>query len=182
MPPIVYLAAAPTTAGHGSVDAHALLGRLYHAVTGEPQPGLVLGQRGKPDFASGPWHCSISHTRSLALCALGACPLGLDAEPLSRRVSPRLPRKVLSPQELAAWETSEDPDGFFLSLWTLKESYVKYTGRGLEGYPADLSFHLHFPEATLTGSPLSFRLLHHSDHVIALCTPMPCTLQLMHTL
>lgn len=177
---VVYLAATPTTPGQGSRDAHALLNRLYPTVAHAPFPGLVLGPRGKPDFAAGPWHCSISHTRQLALCALALCPLGLDAEPQDRRVNSHLPRKVLSLEELAAWEASDTPDLCFLRLWTLKEAYGKYTGRGLEGYPTNWNFRVDYPQAYLEGSLLSFRLLCHLNHIIALCTPEPCSLQLVN--
>ena len=57
-----------------------------------------------------------------------------------RAVRPGLAEKVLSPREYALWRQAPDPNALFLTLWTLKESTVKYTGDGLRGYPNHLSF------------------------------------------
>ncbi len=73
-------------------------------------------------------------------CALAETEVGLDAEQLGRPVRPALVKKVLSSQEYCLWQQAEDPDRLFLSLWTLKEATVKYTGDGLRGYPNHLSF------------------------------------------
>lgn len=167
----IHIACAPSTPGCGSRDAHALLTALYRSVTGQIMPPLSREERGKPFWADSPWHCSITHTRKAAFCALAPFPIGLDAEPIDRAVNPKLPRKVLSPRELAAWQHAENQSETFLTLWTLKESYVKYTGRGLSGYPSDLSFRVSHGAAELDGSGLTFRFIQTHGHILALCAP-----------
>ena len=146
---MVWLAAAPTRPGQGSADARGLLAALYRRHTGQGMPTLARQPGGKPYFAQGPWHCGISHTREMVFCALAAWPVGLDAEPLNRRVNLNLAKKVLSPQEFAQWQASPAPGELLLTYWTLKEAAVKYSGQGLAGYPNHLSFALDYPQARL---------------------------------
>ncbi len=171
MPLLFSLAAAPTTINLGGLDARRLLDHLYQETTGQPMPPLLRRERGKPYFAHGPLHCSITHTRAMVFCALAEVEIGLDAELLSRRIRPALAKKVLSSQEYRLWQQSEDPDRLFLSLWTLKEATVKYTGDGLRGYPNHLSFDLQGP--TLEGWDLHFRLWEWENHVVSLCSQAP---------
>lgn len=183
MSQIIRVVAAPTDTGMGGVHARALLSQLYRDVTGQPMPQLLRQHRGKPYFSQGPWHCSISHTKTLALCALANCPVGLDAESMGRQVRPALVRKVLSPAELSVWQTAEDPSACFLTFWTLKEAAVKYTGQGLSGYPFRLSFQVSGDRATMEGSELCFRLWSSAGHIIALCAPETpdCSVELRPT-
>lgn len=166
-----YLASCETTPGKGHEAAHKLLGKLYYAVTDTPMPPLCTEDRGKPHWEDGPWHLSISHTRSRAFCLLADCPVGLDAEPLDRKVSAGLPEKVLSPEEHLLWLHSGNDPKVFLTLWTLKEATVKFTGDGLRGYPTNLSFRLDPP--MLVGSDLHFHVLQAEGHVISLCASDP---------
>lgn len=165
------LAAAKIQPGQGSAAARALLAALYRQHTGGQMPPLARQPGGKPYFAWGPWHCGISHTREMVFCALAPCPVGLDAEPLNRRVNLHLAQKVLSPQEFARWQGSPAQGELLLTYWTLKEAAVKYSGQGLAGYPSGLSFALDFPRATLAGSALDFSLWRWQGHAIALCAP-----------
>ena len=165
------LAATPTVPGRGGTDARLLLELLYRQATGRSMPPLRRHKRGKPYFTQGGLHCSISHTRTMAFCVLSQVAVGLDAEQLGRAVRPGLAEKVLSPREYALWRQAPDPNALFLTLWTLKESTVKYTGDGLRGYPNHLSFDPSGP--TLDGSSLHFRLWTWENHVVALCAPEP---------
>jgi regulatory protein len=78
---------------------------------------------------------SVSHTSGYWACAASEeGPLGFDIEERGRRVQPRTLR-ILHPAEqryLAVLEEGSAEYGqAFLEIWTRKESYVKYLGRGL---------------------------------------------------
>lgn len=176
MEPRICLGFAPTAPGRGSRDGLCLLEQLYGRVAGASMPRLLKTERGKPYFASGPWHCSITHTESLVCCALAPFPLGVDGERLDRKLRPGLPDKVLAPGELEDWRGDSET---LLTYWVLKEAYVKYTGQGLRGYPRDLCFRLPPGGPRLEGSDLWFRLLKHEDHILALCAPAPAPVRLM---
>ena len=171
---IVYLAAAPVAAPGASQTAHALLNRLYEQVTGSPAPALLKQPRGKPYFASGPWHCSITHTKTMAFCALSPCPIGMDAEPMDRTVMEKTAKRVLSPREYAVYEAQKQT---FPTFWTLKEAYVKYTGEGIGSNLQQLSF-VQGPEGwRLEESDLFFSQLVTKQHFLSVCTSSPVKLQ-----
>ena len=85
-------------------------------------PPVERSPRGKPLFAGRPdrWF-SLSHSGGAALCALSEGPVGVDIE-LVRPRRPGLPRRVLSPRELARFDGSWED---FFRVWTLKESWCK---------------------------------------------------------
>lgn len=165
----VYLAWCPCAPGQGSTNAHKLLETLYLQVTGEMMPALERAPRGKPLFVRGPWHCSISHTRQAAFCALSCSPLGLDAEPLNRTVSKAVLERVLSPGELAGLGCFPTAHQGFLTHWVLKEAYAKYTGLGLRGDLALLDFRVEGDRAWLQGESLQFTLKIVAGHILAVC-------------
>lgn len=130
--PELWLAGQRLEGVSGHDAGRALLAALYRRATGEDGlPEIGLEARGKPRFRSGPWHFSVTHTPSHALCALAREPLGLDGEEADRRIDLRLAEKILSPGEYARFSGARDPRLTLLKLWVLKEAGAKATGRGL---------------------------------------------------
>lgn len=125
------------------VAGRLLLRQLYEELTGqETLPEIGKGQRGKPCFLTGPYHFSITHTKTRVFCAISDRPIGIDAEDLTRRVNPELADKILSDSERAIYDASapEDKNEVLLRLWVMKEAAVKCSGEGLRGYPNQTDF------------------------------------------
>ena len=140
---------------HSIVDsrgAHAigreLLAELYLEETGREMPPILIQERGKPCFAEGNWHFSITHTRHHVFCTLASQPIGIDAEELDRDINLRLAEKILSPAEKAQFDAAQDPRRALLTFWVLKEAAAKRTGDGLRGYPNHTHFSLDDPRVT----------------------------------
>ena len=132
----------------GHQAGRELLADLYRRVTGESLPPIAIGDRGKPYFPDSPWHFSISHTRGHVFCALADCPIGIDAEELTRTIDPRLAGKILSPGEKAEYDAAPDQNKALLTFWVLKEAAAKLSGEGLRGYPNRTAFSLRDPRVT----------------------------------
>lgn len=122
------------------VAAHALTRRLLAEVTGEPPTAFryQAGDRGKPvalcDGRLLRVHFNLSHTAGLvAVAAAVETELGVDVEAVDRTVELAVADRYFFGVE-ARWLDTLDParrtEGF-LRLWTLKEAYIKATGRGL---------------------------------------------------
>ena len=60
--------------------------------------------------------------------------MGLDAEEADREINLRLAEKILSAPEKERFDAAEDKREALLRLWVLKESYAKFTGRGIGDY------------------------------------------------
>ena len=117
-----------------------LLETMYRSYTGSPMPQILVGERGKPYFATGNLHFSISHTKRRVFCALSQSPIGIDAEEMDREIDLRLADKIFSPGEKVRYEAAENKREALLRLWVLKEAQVKLTGEGLHGYPDKTDF------------------------------------------
>ena len=84
----------------------------------------------KPVLVHDSLHMNISHCKYYAVAAVGYLPLGVDVEP-PRKVQDDLLRKVCTPEECHFILSADDRDRAFSRIWTLKESYAKFTGAGL---------------------------------------------------
>lgn len=119
----------------GESDAYALLLDAARTVWGWKElPQIIRRPDGKPVFARFPeCHFNVSHSGSLALCALSDRPVGADIE----RLRPRragLPAYVFRGAEYERFLTLGGDWAAFYVLWTEKESIVKYTGEGLRAW------------------------------------------------
>jgi len=135
--------------GQGHAAGRELMGRLYRECTGEELPEILVTDRGKPYFAQGPWHVSITHTKHHVFCALSEHPVGIDAEELDRGIDLRLAEKILSPMELEQYHAAQDKRRALLTFWVLKEAAAKCSGEGLRGYPNHTSFSLSDPRVQI---------------------------------
>jgi 4'-phosphopantetheinyl transferase len=134
--------------------AHGLLRRALSS-TGHVPPAdwrFVTDERGKPSIvpeqAGDPsLTFSLSHTRGLVACAVARAPLiGIDVEAIEKRsATPDVASRFFAPAEVEMLRT-HPRDMYadrFIEVWTLKESYIKAVGVGLE-QPLD-SFAFFFP-------------------------------------
>ncbi|MDR0222506.1 MAG: 4'-phosphopantetheinyl transferase superfamily protein [Oscillospiraceae bacterium] len=90
------------------------------------RPEMTKTPSGKPYFKDSSIFFNYSHCRLAAACAVsrrGA--VGVDAE-CGRAVSTAAINRVCIRSELSAIENGGD----FLRIWTQKEAYAKFTGRG----------------------------------------------------
>ena len=113
---------------------------IREVTTDELINSISAGQYGKPQLPPD-WgvHFSITHSGGLAACAIGSAPLGLDGE-LVRPYPAAVPSRVFSPGERLLLEDSHNRDELFFRLWTLKESLVKFTGRGITDELREMEF------------------------------------------
>ena len=135
-----------TKTGHEA--GRGLLADMYQKHYGGKLPTILRTERGKPYFASGTPHFSITHTKRHVFCALSETPIGIDAEELDRDIDLRLAEKILSPGEMAQYLAAQDKRIALLTFWVLKEAVAKCTGEGLHGYPKDTDFSLEDPRVT----------------------------------
>jgi len=101
---------------------------------GLPDFPQVQTERKKPFFPDYPeFQFNLSHSGTMALCAVADVPVGCDIEALSP-AHLRIAGRVMAPSELTNYTDAENEAvriDWFYRLWTLKESYVKLTGEGI---------------------------------------------------
>lgn len=98
---------------------------------------LKKNSNGKPFFEGSYIGVSISHTsktkKAVAVAAVCEGEVGVDVEDALRE-SWKVAKRMFSQQE-QDW-VREHEDGGFAQMWTLRESYAKWTGLGLAKMPA----------------------------------------------
>lgn len=120
--------------------ARSLMRQLLQSMTGVPATGwdFAVGDHGKPMVCTPPEGRSIginiSHADGMVVCAAARdTVVGVDLEWLGRVVEPRIADRRFAPAEAAALRAvpADRRREAFLSIWTVKEAYVKALGGGL---------------------------------------------------
>ena len=125
------------------VFSHLLLCEILREHFGIDFPEFYISENGKPCLVGDKVHFSISHSGDFIACAVDVTPVGIDIE-IPRDITKRVLRHCCNEEEVAFifQDTTSLPDPIpaqsvqarrFLSLWTAKEAYLKYTGEGLSG-------------------------------------------------
>ena len=123
------------------ISAHALVrSALADRLGADPRAlSFEPGSYGKPsvflDGAPAPVSFNLSHTAGMVAVAVGAegIALGVDVENGSRAVDLSIADQYFAPPEVDWLMAQPEPDRqtAFMTLWTLKEAFIKATGKGL---------------------------------------------------
>lgn len=149
----------------GHAAGRVLLEQLYRAQMGRDMPQIRIQPGGKPYFADGSAHFSLTHTPHHVFCALSSCPVGIDAEEADRPINLALADKILSFREKAHYEKAQDKRLTLLKFWVLKEAQAKLRGTGLRGYPNDTDFTPDDPRITLKNGCL-LAVIQEENHAV----------------
>ena len=94
-------------------------------------PVFGYAPNGKPYLCEYPdIHFNLSHCRQGAICAISDRPIGVDMECI-REYKEGLAAYTMNAEEQQAIACSARPDVAFIRLWTMKESLLKLSGRGI---------------------------------------------------
>lgn len=161
----------------GAPDSHRLLREALRRYSGAAvEDPLSFGPYGKPFLPRRPdLHFSITHSGDYWMCAVSDAPVGLDLQAVQDCDRERLSRRFFHPDEDACLRRCDYAD--FFALWAAKESYLKYTGRGITD---ELSaFSVVSPEGHFPAVPgCCLRLLPwQNGYALCLCTAAPCALR-----
>ena len=112
-----------------SLGAGLLLQRVMMHY-GISEDKLRVGPQGKPECEG--LHFNLSHSGRLVACAVGEGPVGCDVE-MIREAPKKVANRFFAEQEKAYLQacSTKQYDEEFYRLWTMKESYVKFTGEGM---------------------------------------------------
>lgn len=116
-----------------SLKAYQLLQKGLKEGYGISEPPLFeYNKFGKPFLAHHPHiHFNMSHCKRAVTCLLANYPVGIDVEEINPFDSD-VARYVLNSKEYDRVTNSNDPATAFTTLWTIKESLIKLTGRGID--------------------------------------------------
>lgn len=166
---------------------HTLSGELLTRYSigqflGKSKPEIILefGDKGKP-FVSNLQniHFNISHSGNYVVCAVADSEIGIDVERV-RSVNLRIAERFFSAPEIQDLMALNDAERmhYFITLWTIKESYLKAIGRGLTQHLNSFTICKKGNLYQLTGNPEAERYAIEAlevspDYAMAICSPLP---------
>lgn len=156
--------------------------------------GIVVSRSklGKPYLPQYPaLHISVSHSGSWFVCAVSSQPVGVDLQehtPLRDETPENAARRYCKIagrffHPLEASFVLENPQEHFFPVWTAKESYVKFTGRGMDDAYSDFCvvseglrsrLHRQVP-VTWQAEDVSFHMSgFEENYTLCVCAENPC--------
>lgn len=76
-------------------------------------------------------HFNLSHSGKIVLCAISDMEVGADVEYIDHEIDLNIARHYFHNSEYENIMTAENKPDEFFKYWVLKESYMKYTGLGM---------------------------------------------------
>jgi len=149
----------------------------------EQEIKLEFGKKGKPHIGNlKNVHFNISHSGHYVVCAVAPTEIGVDVERV-RKVNLRIAERFFSGpelQDLMAYN-EEDRMHYFITLWTIKESFLKAIGQGLTQRLNSFTICKINDSYRLTGNEVAegygieTRRL-SNEYMMAVCAPLPYSL------
>lgn len=98
---------------------------------------VETGEYGKPFIRlldGALFNYSISHSGEYVVCAVSDSEVGIDIQQIDvKKPVMKIANRFYADEEYARLEKSQNQINDFYRMWSAKESYVKYTGRGISG-------------------------------------------------
>ena len=86
---------------------------------------------GKPYLLGFPnFHYNISHTKNAIVIGISDKPIGVDVEKI-KFADLKIAERFFCDNELASILSNREPNTAFYKIWTKKEAYIKWDGKGL---------------------------------------------------
>lgn len=141
---------------------------------------LRFGEKGKPHISNlSNVHFNISHSGHYVVCAVAASEVGIDVERI-RKVNLRIAERFFSPPEIHDLMASDEEYRmqYFITLWTIKESYLKAIGRGLTQHLNSFTILKSDESYLLTGNEeaqgFGIDVVQlNPEYMMAVCAPLP---------
>lgn len=155
------------------------LSREMPTLAGAPlREMLTVGSHGKPYLKGNARYFNLSHSGGLVACATGDREVGVDVEG-KRQFSARLKRRICTPGELSMIERADNEDEALTSLWTMKESYMKYTGLGFAQGILATEFTVLGERPVLKSGDACFACADLGEAYLTLCSETPPALDFL---
>lgn len=114
---------------YSEVILRSILCQKLHQSNGEI--AFQIGEQGKPYLSGDPVFFNLSHTRNAIAVAVSHTPVGIDLERVETCPLQVADRFFTANERAYICSDLHGRDGRFYEIWTKKEAYIKYSGKGL---------------------------------------------------
>ncbi|MGN0813022.1 MAG: 4'-phosphopantetheinyl transferase family protein [Candidatus Coproplasma sp.] len=140
---------------------------------GVVNPHIYCNEHGKPYLKEGEIYYNLSHSGTIAVCALSSAEVGVDVQQV-KPVSEGLIKRICTKDEYAfVTQGGAEIDQRFCRLWAVKESVIKCLGKGLSLSPSRVEVKLSPPHGiSIDGAETS---LHFKEYTVNGCRIAVCS-------
>jgi len=114
---------------------------------------------------------SISHSKDMVFVAISDKKIGIDIEFIDEKINLNI-KKYFSKEDIETLENSKNYLNTFFDIWTLKESYLKYLGEGLNKSLSSFYIPLNVNEYFLEGNKIIIKRIDCLDKQYSLSVVM----------
>jgi len=75
-------------------------------------------------------HFNLSHSQDVAACVISDVEVGVDVQQI-RNVKENVAKRVLTDKEFDEYKSAQSQNEYFCKIWTIKESFLKWSGQGI---------------------------------------------------
>ena len=111
---------------------------------------------------------NISHSADYVTLAISDSEVGCDIQEV-RAYNPRVAGRNYCQKETELIENSDEKDAVFIRLWALKESILKFTGKGLSGGLSSYDFSPYIAQESFEAFGCNFYVKKIENTYFALC-------------
>ena len=137
---------------------------------------FIKNKYGKPYIYDNPIFFNISHSGNWVVCAFSSSEIGVDIEKI-KEMKLSIAKSFFSGYEYATLLNMNDAQqlDYFYTIWTLKESYIKWLGTGLSTPLNSFSFDLNNKNVLLSHNEniqnnLCFKQYSISEYKLSVCS------------
>lgn len=157
----LYFTKIDNAKAHSEGFARNILGK--HLNVDSDSLVICKNEFGKPYLKDYPnTHYNISHTKGAIVCAISDEPVGADIERV-KKFNKRITERFFTKNEQNYISNKENQEERFAEIWTMKEAYVKWIGKGMA---------IPFESFDVMDRIIpSLKVLKIKHYVISVCTP-----------
>ena len=152
-----------------SVAVKALLCRMLAECFGLTDFTVSCDLHGKPYIENSNLHFNLSHSGNYALCVCADEAVGCDIEKI-KECNLKVAQRFFSKSEFAVLKNSDNTAHVFTKMWTLKESALKFSGKGISGGLDCYDFSEYYKEDKFRMMNLHFFSFEKDGYSVSICS------------
>ena len=152
-----------------SVCAKFILCNMLEKLYGMKDFFITADKNGKPYMKNASLFFNISHSKDIVFCTVCEKEVGCDVQVISE-FKPKVAERFFTENEYNVLSESETPDTDFIKLWTVKESILKYSGKGIAGGLSSYDFYDCINKDSFTKYGLNFKTFIMDKYAFTFCS------------
>lgn len=128
---------------------------------------IIYNEYGKPYIKENKFYFNKSHTKNLCALIIDDKECGIDIEQI-RKYNEKMANKILSNEEIKYINSKNKKDYFFTLIWTLKESYLKALGTGINVPLKNISF-IKNNKIRFKQKEYNFKIIRIHNYIVTSC-------------